>query len=322
VALARSKQSGLSLSQLALRGIWLVLLEQTFLRCLGWYFNFDYRFMNAGILWGTGWAMVLLAGVLAWRLPSYAVGILGIALMAGHSFLAPAVDSTWWETILLRSDELLPAPGWHFYVSYPVLPWFGVMAFGYGTGAFIQRHAGFSPVLRRTFCWSGIGMLLLFVGLRIPNLLDPDPWSVQARSGFTFLSFINTEKYPPSFLFLLVTLGLMLICLGLASHLPKIIQQPLIVLGRVPLFFYLAHIVMIHLLAVLFALIRFGHAEWLYQGPGIFWSETLPGHPPGYGLSLGWVAAIWLLVIIALWPVCLWYGRYKQKHSFWWLRYL
>jgi uncharacterized membrane protein len=322
VALARSKQPGLSLSQLALRGLWLVLLEQTFLRCLGWYFNFDYRFMNAGILWGTGWAMVLLAGVLTWRLPSYVIGIVGIALMAGHSLLASAVDSTWWGTLILRSDELLPAPGWHFYVSYPVLPWFGVMAFGYGAGGLIQKQTGFRPPLRLALFWSGISMTLLFVALRIPNLLDPDPWSAQPRAGFTILSFINTEKYPPSFLFLLMTLGPMLVFLTLASHLPRVVQQPLIVLGRAPLFFYLAHIVLIHLLALLLAFLRFGHAEWLYQGPGIFWSETLPGHPPGYGLGLGWVAAIWLLVVVALWPVCRWYGGYKQRHAYRWLRYL
>ena len=322
VALARSKQSEHPLSQLALRGLWLVVLEQTFLRCLGWYFNFDYRFMNAGILWGTGWAMVLLAGSLALRLPSYLIGVLGLALMAGHSFLAAAVGPTWWGTLILRSDELFPAPGWHFYVSYPVLPWFGVMAFGYGAGAFIQKQAGVSLALRHTLLWCGIGMTLLFVLLRIPNLLDPDPWSIQPRAGFTILSFINTEKYPPSFLFLLMTLGPMLGFMALASYLPKVIQQPLILLGRVPMFFYLAHIFLIHLLAVVLAFLRFGHAEWLYQGPGIFWSETLPGHPPGYGLGLGWVVAIWLLVLVLLWPICRWYGEYKQTHSWWWLKYV
>jgi hypothetical protein len=110
--------------------------------------------------------------------------------------------------------------------------------------------------------------------------------------------------------------------MALASHLPNAIRQPLIVLGRVPLFFYLAHIVLIHVLAVLLAFLRFGHAEWLYQGPGIFWSETLPGRPPVYGLGLGWVVAIWLLVIALLLPICRWYDQYKQAHSWWWLRYL
>jgi hypothetical protein len=119
-----------------------------------------------------------------------------------------------------------------------------------------------------------------------------------------------------------MTLGPMLVFLALAAFLPKFVQRPLMVLGRVPLFFYLAHILLIHLLAVLLAFIRFGHAEWLYQGPGIFWSETLPGHPPGYGLGLGWVAAIWLLVLLVLWPICRWYGQYKQSHAYWWLRYL
>jgi uncharacterized membrane protein len=322
VALARAKEPRWPLGQLAVRGLWLVLLEQTFLRCFGWYFNFDYHFVNAGILWGTGWAMVLLAGILALRLPSYLVGILGFALMVGHSFLAGAVGSSWWGTLLLRSDELLPAPGWHFYVSYPVLPWFGVMAFGYGAGEFIRTQSGFDFRLKRTLIWCGIGMAILFVLLRVPNLLDPDPWSIQARPGFTVLSFINTEKYPPSLPFLLMTLGPMLVFMALASFLPKFVQRSLLILGRVPLFFYLAHIVLIHLLAVLLAFSRFGHAEWLYQGPGIFWSETLPGHPPGYGLGLGWVTVIWLLVTALLWPVCRWYGWYKQSHGAWWLNYL
>src|SRR5260370_30247943 len=88
IALSRAKEPRLPLGQLALRGLWLVLLEQTFLRCLGWYFNFDYHYMNAGILWGTGWAMVLLAGCFALRPSSYAIGVLGLSLVAAHSFLA------------------------------------------------------------------------------------------------------------------------------------------------------------------------------------------------------------------------------------------
>jgi uncharacterized membrane protein len=322
VHLARAKERPLSLADLAFRGLWLVLLEQTFLRCLGWYFNFDYRFMNAGILWGTGWAMVLLAGVLALQLPSFFVGVIGLALMAGHSFLAGTVASSWWGTLILRSDELLPAPGWHFYVSYPILPWFGVMAFGYGLGGLVQKHSHFDGSLRQALLWCGLSMAILFVLVRLPNLLDPDPWSIQSRPGFTILSFINPEKYPPSFQFLLMTLGPMICFLALASFVPRIVQHILIVLGRVPLFFYLAHIVLIHLIAVLLAFLRFGHAEWLYHGPGIFWSETLPGHPPGYGLGLGWVAAIWLLVVALLWPLCQAYGRFKQTHSLWWLKYL
>ena len=322
VTLARAKEPKLPLCQLAFRGLWLVLLEQTFLRCLGWYFNFDYHYMNAGILWGTGWAMVLLAGVVALQIHPYFVGMIGIALMVGHSFLAGMVDASWWGTIMLRSDELLPAPGWHFYVSYPVLPWFGVMAFGYGFGGFIQRQSGFNTLVRRILIFCGLSMMFLFVLIRLANLFDPDPWSIQSRAGFTILSFINTEKYPPSFPFLLMTLGPMLVFIGLASFLPKLIQGLLILLGRVPLFFYLAHIVLIHLLAVFLAFIRFGHAEWLYQGPGIFWSETLPGHPPGYGLGLGWVIAIWLLVVVLLWPACRGYAQYKQTRSYWWLKYL
>jgi uncharacterized membrane protein YecN with MAPEG domain len=119
-----------------------------------------------------------------------------------------------------------------------------------------------------------------------------------------------------------MTLGVMFCCLVVADFFPSFITRFLVNLGQVPLFFYLTHIVLIHLLAVLLAFIRFGHAEWLYQGPEIFWSETLPGRPENYGLSLTWVGLLWLLVVAILYPACLAYGRYKRSHDQIWLRYL
>src|SRR6202011_4881892 len=115
-------------------------------------------------------------------------------------------------------------------VVFPVLPGLGVMAFGYGLGGLIQKPSGFNTRVRRSLILCGLGMMLLFVLLRLPNLIDPDPWSIQSRTGFTILSIINTEKYPPSFLFLLMPLGPMLVFIALASFLPKLIQQILIVL--------------------------------------------------------------------------------------------
>ncbi len=275
---------------LVTRGLWLVVLEQTILRCFGWYFNFDYHYMNAGILWGTGWAMVFLALVLAIRMPSIAIFLLGLALMIGHPILASLLGNSWWWTLLLHSDDLESA-NWHFYVSYPVWPWFGVMAFGYGIA-------------------------------KLVSLAQKNPWAPQSPTLFTPLSFVNLEKYPPSIDFLLMTLGIMFGCLAVVDFSPSFITRFLVNLGQVPLFFYLMHIILIHLLAVLLAFIRFGHAEWLYRGPGIFWSETLPGHPENYGLSLASVGLLWVLVIAVLYPACLAYGRYKRSHEFPWLRYL
>jgi len=306
---------------LATRGLWLVTLEQTLLRCFGWYFNFDYHYMNAGILWGTGWAMVFLALVIALPIPSIWILLLGLALMLGNELLASLPGNSWWWTMLSRSNDLGSA-GWHFYVSYPVLPWFGVMAFGYGIATSISLPQKRIVERRRTIGSIGIVLLITFLFLRSLNWGDPSPWTPQSQMLFSILSFVNLEKYPPSIDFLLMTLGVIFCCLAVVDFFPSFITRFLVNLGQVPLFFYLTHIVLIHLLAVLLAFIRFGHAEWLYQGPGIFWSETLPGRPENYGLSLTWVGLLWLLVVAILYPACLAYGRYKRSHDRIWLRYL
>jgi uncharacterized membrane protein len=309
------------LVSLATRGLWLVVLEQTLLRCFGWYFNFDYHYMNAGILWGTGWAMVLLALILAFKVSPIWVLFFGVALVAGHELFANLAGNNWWSTMLLRSDDLESA-GWHFYVSYPVLPWFGVMAFGYGVATLVSLPQKRIIQLRQTIGMIGVVLLVAFVCVRFLNWGDPTSWVSQRQTLFTILSFVNLEKYPPSVDFLLMTLGVMFCFLALMDFVPTFATRFLTALGRVPLFFYLTHIVLIHLLAMGLALIRFGHAEWLYQGPGIFWSETLPGHPENYGLSLAWVVLLWVLVITILYPACLAYGRYKRSHDQAWLRYL
>lgn len=323
VALASHRQriDKAFLVSLATRGLWLVVLEQTLLRCFGWYFNFDYHYMNAGILWGTGWAMVLLALVLAAKMSPIWILSLGLALIVGRELLANFVGNDWWWTMLLRSDDLEFA-GWHFFVSYPVLPWFGVMAFGYGLAMLVSLPQKRMIELRHTIGLFGFVLLVLFLCIRSFNWGDSSPWTPQPQPLFSILSFVNLEKYPPSIDFLLMTLGVMFCSLALLDFVPTFATRFLVTLGQVPLFFYLTHIVLIHVLAVILALIRFGHAEWLYQGPGIFWSETLPGHPQNYGLSLMWVVLLWALVIALLYPACVAYGRYKRSHDQAWLRYL
>jgi uncharacterized membrane protein len=186
------------------------------------------------------------------------------------------------------------------------------MAFGYGIAKLVSLAQKRISELRPTFGVIGIVLLTVFLLLRALNWGDPSPWAPQSQTLFTALSFVNLEKYPPSIDFLLMTLGIMFCCLAVADFSPSFLTRFLVTLGQVPLFFYLTHIVLIHLLAVLLAFICFGHAEWLYQGPGIFWSETLPGHPENYGLSLAWVGLLWVFVIATLYPACLAYGRYKR----------
>ncbi len=184
---------------LATRGLWLVILEQTLLRCFGWYFNF---------------------------------------LMLGNELLASLPGNSWWWTMLFRSNDLGSA-GWHFYVSYPVLPWFGVMAFGYGIAMSISLPQKRIVERRRTIGSIGIVLLITFLFLRSLNWGDPSPWTPRSQTLFSILSFVNLEKYPPSIDFLLMTLGVMLCCLAVADFLPSSITRFLVNLGQVPLFFYL-----------------------------------------------------------------------------------
>ena len=302
---------------LLVRGLLLVVVEQTALRCLGWYFHFDYHFMNAGVLYGLGWSMVLLAAFL--RLPPLAALVTGVAIILLEGPLSTLPLGTGPLSTLLalatRSQDFEPIADYHFFVSYPPLPWFGAMAFGYGLmslvsppsspagGAWSSHHA------RRRLLAFGLAFLAVFVLLRALQLGDPSPWSLQPSRLFTALSFVNLSKYPPSTDFLLLTLGVALLALAALWHRPLPVLERL---GRVPLFFYLLHIPLIHLVAVAYSLLAFGAASWLTSGPVIFWDVALPGSPPTYGLSLPLVYLTWLAILAALYPLCLWYGRRKR----------
>ena len=304
------------------RGAILVFLEQTFLHCLGWYFNFDFHFMNANVLWGIGGSMMLL-GVFIY-LPRMAILTIGLILISFDEMLLQLVNigegesGYWLWTMFFKGGNIEYIPAHNFYVSYPIVPWFGIMALGYGLGPYFSSEASDKRKLVR---WSLV-FLIVFAILRASiHYGNPTPWQPQASAMNSLLSFINLEKYPPSFLFTLLTLGIILLLLAYADSLFHYVQHPLRCLGQASLFFYVTHIMVVHGLAVVVAWIRFGRAEWLYEGPGIFWSETLPGHPSDYGLSLPWVYFIALSVTIALYPCCRWYSALKSTHRIKWLKY-
>jgi hypothetical protein len=161
---------------------------------------------------------------LALRIPVIAILLLGLALMVGHALLTSLLGNDLWWTVLLRSDDIESA-GRHFYVSYPVLPWFGVMVFGYGIAMSISLWQKRVIGLRRTIGGIGIALLIAFVSLRYANWGDPGSWAHLARTLFTILSFVNLEKYPPSIDFLLMTLGVMFCCLALIDFLPNSITR-------------------------------------------------------------------------------------------------
>lgn len=291
---------------LVVRGLALVVVEQTVLRCFGWYFHFDYHFMNAGVLYGLGLSMVLLAVFV--RLPPTVSLVVGLAIILGETAIArlDLGDGSIGTLLALatRSRDFEPVSGYHFFVSYPPIPWFGVMAFGYGLADLVY---GRSEVRRMALVGFGAAFLAAFVAMRGLQLGDPSPWTSQFGGLWTLLSLVNVGKYPPSTAFLLLTLGVALLVVVVFERWPargRLVET----YGRVPLFFYLIHIPLIHLIAVVYSYLAFGAATWLTSGPVIFWDTALPGSPPSYGFSLAGVWAIWAMFIVAMFPLCRWFA--------------
>jgi uncharacterized membrane protein len=272
------------------RGLWLVLLELTVMR-VAWSFDYDVHMLRAIVIWAIGWSMVVL-GVLVF-LPRAAVLVFGLALIAGHNAFDGVQGGALWS-ILHVQTMVEYAPGWWIFVMYPLVPWVGVMAAGYAFG-------GYALGDRRRIRWIGLGCCALFVLLRLVNRYgDPAPWESQPSALFTLFSFVNCEKYPPSLDYLLMTLGPALTLLSLLPDSARGIAKPLVVFGRVPLFYYVLHVFLIHGLALL-------------AGAGM-------GSGRGFGLPV--VYAIWAGVVLALYLPCRWFMELKRRNKSAWLSYL
>jgi uncharacterized membrane protein len=316
----RGKTRG-ELAQLLLtRGLWLILLELTVIRCLGWYFNFDYRDVPGTVIWAIGCSMIALAGLV--YLPRGVLAVVAVTLVATHNLwdnVEPEVFGGfgWLWAILHSGDSLELLPGVAFRPVYPLLPWVGVIALGYVCGPWMSPSY---PRRGRLFLGVGVALTLAFVALRALNVYgDPAPWSVQRNLLFTVFDFIACEKYPPSLLYLLMTLGPTFLVLACFERWAA--PQLLVTLGRVPLFFYLLHLPLIHGLAVLLSFLRHGEANGLFAEPP--WSPACADiYPQGYGYSLPEVYALCTLVLLILWPACVWYAQLKRRHRAWWLSYL
>lgn len=303
------------------RGLLLIVLEFTLVH-FGWFFSFDYHFLLAQVIWMIGWSMIALAGLILLRLPLWAMAAMGILMIAGHNFLDPmsadAFGSLRWLWIILHQPNMIElAPGRGMLAFYPLVPWIGVIAVGYALGNLFLYPP---PVKQKWLLGLGLAMILVFILLRWINLYgDPQPWTPQRSALFTFLSFINTDKYPPSLLFLLMTLGPALILLALfdRAKIDNSFARALMVFGQVPLFYYVLHLIVIHALAVLFSYARYGDASWLF-GTGWMFRASLP-EDYGYGLPI--VYLVWLGVVILLYPICYWYAGFKKRSLPGWLSY-
>ncbi len=304
------------------RGAWLILLELTVIR-VSWTFNFDFaNYMLAGVIWAIGWSMIVLAGLIHLRLALIAA--LGAVIVAGHNILMPLLASgldpnsapPWpWQVFYFGGEFTLGENGPPLVVLYSLSPWIGVMALGYTFGAIMR----WEPARRRQACIRiGLGAIALFLVLRGTNLYgDPRPWGNPQMPAL--LSFLNTTKYPASFLFLLMTLGPTILAIPFLENARGRVANFLTVFGRVPLFYYLLHIPLIHALACGVSLIREGQIDpWLFTN-----HPMRPGDlPDGYMWSLGLLYLVFFVAVGILYFPCRWYAEYKRRSNAWWVSYL
>jgi len=308
------------------RGLWLVLLEFTII-------DFAWGFVpwaQGGVIWILGWSMVAMALIV--RLPVRWIAVLGLGMIAAHNLLDPINPASfgrfYWLWMLLHSPGRIPVTAhFSFSVRYVLIPWVGVMSLGFAFGRVLLR-----PDRRKWILTLGISATLLFFVLRGFNLYgngiaglpfgyprSAGPWAVQPTLALTVVSFFNVLKYPPSLDYLLVTLGLALIVLGLldGTKAARGLSRILLVYGRVPLFYYVLHIYLLNIMARVVAIV-FRQPVW--HGTVI---ADFAQRPVGYGHGLPFIYAMWILAVAILYLPCRWFMELRARHRDWaWLSYL
>jgi uncharacterized membrane protein len=321
--LARGKSKPELSKFLVKRGLWLILLELTLIRVLI-AFNLDYHFaMLLQVIWVIGVAMVALAALI--RLPLLPVVALSVAMIALHNALdLIQVNPTPQAGFLTAVWMVLHQPGPIFFTSsiyvfvlYPLIPWIGVLWAGYAFGAFYRLEEGRR---RRILFRLGAALLAGFVLLRGLNVYgDPSRWGTQKNAISTVLSFLNVSKYPPSLLFLLLTLGVAILALPWFERIEKgRLSLIFITFGRVPLFFYIGQWIVVHVLATSAAYLAGQPIGWLFA---TILNRPSP-NPGNLGFSLWVVYVFWFLGLLLLYPLCRWFAELKRRRRDWWLSYL
>jgi uncharacterized membrane protein len=294
------------------RGVWLVLLEFTVIS-FGWYYSFHWvQGARAQVIWAIGASMMALAALV--RLPRPAIAGVGLLLVAGHNLLdgiSPSSLGAWaplWMVLHVRGQlGVLPVV-----LIYPVLPWIGVMTLGYAAGPAIFSR---DPATSRRVAWAGVALTVGFVALRwLDGYGDLLPRLENGGAAVVAMSFLNTTKYPPSLDYVLMTLGPALVALHLFRRARGPLAGALVTFGRVPFLFYVAHLYLVHAIAV---------AAGVWQGYPV--SSMLVFHgftPAGFGFGLPVIYLVWILVVAALYPLCRRYAELKGRSRAWWLSYL
>jgi uncharacterized membrane protein len=294
------------------RGLWLVLLEFTVIS-FGWYYSFHWtEGGRAQVIWAIGASMIVLAGLV--QLPRPAIAAVGLLIVAGHNLLdgiSPGSLGAWgplWMALHVRGQlGVVPV-----ILLYPLLPWIGVMALGYAAGPAIFSR---DPATSRRVAWAGVALTVGFIALReLDGYGDLLPRLHTGGAAVVAMSFLNTTKYPPSLDYVLMTLGPALVALHLFRGARGPLAGALVTFGRVPFLFYVAHLYLVHAIAV---------GAGVAQGYPV--SSMLVFHgftPAGYGFGLPVVYLVWMLVVAALYPLCRRYAELKERSRAWWLSYL
>jgi uncharacterized membrane protein len=293
------------------RGLWLVFLELTVLH-FAWQFDFKFPQILI-VIWALGWSMVILSALV--YLPRKAILVISLAAIFLHNLLDGINPESlggfgpFWHLLhvpgLVSQNPLI-------IVGYPLIPWFAVMSLGFVMGDIFTWEPSRR---RRILLQAGIAAVVSFVVLRFIQVYgDPNDWSHQKSFALTLSSFGNTTKYPPSLMYLLMTLGPTCIALALFENARGTVSRVISVYGRVPMFYYTLHLFLIHILA---------YALGVYQGgDGSFINLDTASFPKWYGVSLPGVYLAWVIVVVLLYWPCRWFARLKSRRTDWWLSYI
>ncbi len=314
---------------LVTRGALLVLLELTLIRFC-WTFNLDYsHYLLAGVIWSLGWSMVLLAAVS--RLPLGVIATLGLVMIAGHDMIpgllgeqrAALLARAWGPLlrVLYFGGGISFRGGQEpsFFVLYSLVPWWGVMCVGFAFGKLMTGDAA----ARRNWCVRiGVLATALFMALRATQLYGDRPWVPAPGEppwAPGWIMFLSTTKYPASLQFLLMTLGPTLVAIGVLEGVTTRFTRWLSVFGRVPMFYYLLHIPLIHVLALVLAAIRTPQAlGWLFGNHPLL----PPSVPDGYMWPLPLLYAATIGAVQMLHPLCRGYDKAKAERRWRWTAYI
>ncbi|ADE13231.1 conserved hypothetical protein [Nitrosococcus halophilus Nc 4] len=301
---------------LVTRGLWLIFIELSVIN-LSWTFGW-YPYLFVQVIWAIGWSMIFLAGML--YLPFWVSMGSALTMIVGHNLLDPIQAqqfgdwSIFWNILHEMGGQPVPIIN-YFFVAYPLIPWLGVMVAGYGFGRLVTLPADHrNPLLYKL----GLGLVAAFIILRGFNLYgDPEPWQPSERGLlFSVLEILNTEKYPPSLAYLLMTLSPAIALLPLIEKWRGRLADGVKIFGQVPFFYYLVHLLLIHILAMLW--IRWTFGTW----DRLRYLSQSGGFPESYEPSLLRVYLVWIMVVGALYPLCRWYAHLKKRSQSWWLSYL